>query len=66
MMDVIRPHACLISDIWGDSETHPSFRTDSIGIREVSGETKKYYTTKRGGRIRIQAYSGGFSVDQWT
>ena len=66
MMDAIRPHASLISDVWGDSETHPAFRTDPIGIREASGDINKYYTTKRGGRIRIQAYSGGFSVDQWS
>ena len=66
MMETIRPHATLISDVWGESETHPGFRTDPEGIREPSGDIRKYYTTKRGGRIRIEAYAGGFSVNQWT
>ena len=36
----------LISDVWGESETHPAFRNDPVGVREVSGEIRKYYTTK--------------------
>ena len=65
IMEAIRPHATLISDVWGASETHPSFRTDPTGIQFNTGEIKKYYSTKRGGRVRIVASSDGFTVDQY-
>ena len=65
IMDAIRPHATLISDVWGASETHPYFRTEPTGIKLNTGELKKYYSTKRSGRVRIVASSDGFTVDQY-
>ncbi len=59
MMDAIRPHATFISDIWGNSETHPAFRSDPLGVLFSSGETIKYYTTKRAGRVRVAVSSKG-------
>ena len=64
MMEAIEPHAALISDIWGESETHPAYRTDPLGVREGQ-DTVRYYTTKRRGRIRIRAWSGGFNIEQF-
>jgi len=54
MMDMIRPHAVIISDVWGDSETHPDYYTRPVGINFGEGNTKKYYSTKRGGRVKIE------------
>ena len=65
MMDAIQPHATFISDVWGASETHPAFRSNPLGIRFSSGETVKYYTTKRGGRVQVIVSSTGFSIQQY-
>lgn len=65
MMEAIQPHATFISDVWGDSETHPAFRSDPLGIRLPSGETIRYYTTKRAGRVQVIVSGAGFSVDQY-
>lgn len=65
MMDAIQPHATFISDIWGDSETHPAFRSDPLGVRFQSGDTVKYYTTKRAGRVRVVVSTAGMSIDQY-
>ena len=40
-MDAIQPHAIFISDVWGDSETHPAFRRDPLGVQFRSGDTVK-------------------------
>ena len=64
MMDVINPHATFISDVWGQSETHRAFREDPIGI-VVDGALKRYFSTKRGGRIQVKVFeSGHLSIDQ--
>ena len=65
MMDAVQPHATFISDVWGASETHRAFRNDPLGIRFRSGETLKYYTTKRGGRVQVMASATDFSVEQY-
>ena len=65
MMDAVRPHATFISDVWGASETHPAFRRDPLGVRFRSGETVKYYTTKRGGRVQVVVSPAEFSVNQY-
>ena len=64
-MDTIRPHVTFISDVWGDSETHPAFRSDPLGVQSLSGETVKYYTTKRAGRIQVAASASGFRIEQY-
>jgi competence protein ComEC len=63
MMDAVQPHATIISDVWGVSETHRAFRSDPIGVTR-SGETRKYYTTKRAGRVQVVVSSSGFRVEQ--
>ena len=66
MMETIQPHAVFISDVWGDSETHPSFRSDPLGIRLQSGDVVRYYTTKRAGRVQVAVSTGGkTSIDQY-
>ena len=65
MMDAVRPHATFISDVWGTSETHPAFRSDPLGVRFRSGETVKYYTTKRGGRVQVIVSSTVISIEQY-
>ena len=65
MMDAIQPHATFISDVWGDSETHPAFRGDPLGVQFRSGDTVKYYTTKRAGRAQVAVSATGFSIDQY-
>ncbi len=65
MMDAVQPHATFISDVWGASETHPAFRSDPLGVRSPSGNTVKYYTTKRGGRVQVIVSSSGFSIEQY-
>ena len=63
-MDAINPHAALISDVWGESETHPEYRTAPSGIAK-GDDVIRHYTTKRGGRVRIRAWSGGFNIEQF-
>ena len=65
MLDVIQPHATFISDVWGDSETHPAFRRDPLGIQFPSGETVKYYTTKRAGRVQVVVSANSVNIDQY-
>ena len=65
MMDAIAPHATLISDEWGESETHPAFRDAPIGVQLMSGETRKYYTTKLDGRVCIVASAEGVRIQQF-
>ncbi len=65
MMDAIQPHATFISDVWGASETHPAFRSNPLGVRSPSGETVKYYTTKRGGRVQVIVSTNGFNIQQY-
>ena len=64
MMDVIEPHATFISDVWGDSETHPAFRTDPLGVQLRSGEIIRYYTTKRAGRVQVVVSDAQLTIDQ--
>ena len=65
MMDAIKPHAALISDVWGASETHQAFRTGPLGVPFPNGEIIKFYSTKRGGRIRIIASSNELTINQY-
>jgi len=65
MMDAIQPHATFISDVWGDSETHPAFRSDPLGVRFRSGDTVKYYTTKRGGRVQLVVSATELNINQY-
>ena len=65
LMDAVRPHATFISDVWGKSATHPAFRSDPLGVRFRSGETVKYYTTKRGGRVQVIVSSTVTSIEQY-
>ena len=65
MMNVVNPHAVIISDIWGESETHPAFRDAPLGINWPDG-VQKFYSTKRRGRVQIQVGSNGaLRVDQY-
>lgn len=64
MMDAVQPHVTFISDVWGASETHRAFRTDSLGVRFRSGETVKYYNTKRGGRVQVTVSPTELTVEQ--
>lgn len=65
MMDAVDPHAVIISDIWGQSETHPSYFTVPHGLSSSSGTLVKCYSTKRKGRVRIGVSTSGVSVDQY-
>ena len=65
MMDAIQPHATFISDVWGDSETHRGFRDDPLGVEFQSGETVKYYTTKRAGRVRVVVSENAVNIGQY-
>ena len=65
MMDAIQPHATFISDVWGDSETHRAFRDDPLGVEFQSGETVKYYTTKRAGRVRVVVSENAVNIGQY-
>ena len=65
MMDAIQPHATFISDVWGDSETHPAFRSDPLGVRFRSGDTVRYYTTKRAGRVQVVVSANELQIDQY-
>ena len=65
IMESIVPHATLISDVWGASETHPAFRTDPIGVRFRNGEVVKFYSTKRGGRVRFCVSPTDLTIDQF-
>ena len=65
MMTSIQPHATFISDVWGASETHPSFRADPRGVRFQSGQIIKYYTTKRAGRVKVTVSPTTFTIDQY-
>ena len=64
-MEAIQPHATFISDVWGASETHPAFRNDPHGVRSPSGDTVRYYTTKRAGRVQVVVSATGFTIDQY-
>ena len=65
MMEAIQPHATFISDVWGDSETHPAFRSDPLGVRFRTGDTVKYYTTKRAGRVQLVVSATEINIDQY-
>jgi competence protein ComEC len=65
MMDFVNPNLVIISDVWGDSETHPQFREKPLGISQ-NGQTLKYFSTKRNGRVEItESSSGGFEFHQF-
>ena len=53
MMDAINPHLAIISDVYGESETHPSYYKKPLGIKFSDGNVVKYYSTKRGGQVQI-------------
>ena len=53
MMASIKPHLVIISDVYGDSETHSSYYNKPLGITFVNGHIVKYYSTKRKGRVQI-------------
>ena len=65
MMDAIEPHATFISDVWGDSETHPAFRSDPLGVQFRSGDRIRYYTTKRAGRVQVVVSDAELTIDQY-
>ena len=65
MVEIIRPHVVLISDVWGQSETHPYYRRSPIGITFPDGDTVKYYSTKRSGRVRIQVSESSLIMGQY-
>ena len=65
MMEAIQPHATFISDVWGASETHPAFRSDPLGVRLPSGDTVRYYTTKRAGRVQVVVSATEINIDQY-
>ena len=65
MMGFVNPHLVIISDVWGDSETHPQFREKALGIRQ-NGQILKYFSTKRNGRVEIkESGAGGFEFHQY-
>ena len=53
MMEVIKPHLAIISDVYGDSESHRNYYTEPLGVKFSDGDVIKYYSTKRGGRVQI-------------
>ena len=65
MMEAIQPHATFISDVWGASETHPAFRSDTLGVRLPSGDTVRYYTTKHAGRVQVVVSATEINIDQY-
>ena len=65
MMDSVQPHATFISDVWGDSETHPAFRGDPLGVQFPSGDTARYFTTKRAGRVQVVVAATGTNIHQY-
>ncbi len=65
MMQSIKPHAVFINDVWGESQIHPSYRTDPIGIAYRQSGSRKYFSTRRGGSVRISVLpSGLYSILQ--
>lgn len=66
MINTIKPCAVIISDVWGDSETHSNYYNKPKGIYFDNGTTVKYYTTKRGGRIRIEVARDHTDIDQFS
>ena len=58
MMDNLKPHLALISDVAGQSPTDKSFREKPLGLN-IGDEVKKYLSTKQKGRIRIKVVANG-------
>ncbi len=59
MMEAIQPHATFINDVWGESEIHPSYKSDPIGILYRESGMKKYFSTRRAGSVRVAVYPSG-------
>jgi len=62
MMDNLKPHVTIVSDVAGQSPTDQRFRTNPLGLTlTVAPETKpksvKYLSTKAGGRIQFEISS---------
>jgi beta-lactamase superfamily II metal-dependent hydrolase len=53
MMQAISPHLVIVSDVYGESETHPNYHSKPLGINFSDGDIVKYYSTKSGGRVQI-------------
>lgn len=65
MIHTIKPHLVIISDVWGDSETQPDYRTKPLGILQ-NGQNIQYFSTKRNGRVEItETNYGGFEYHQY-
>jgi competence protein ComEC len=58
MMDNLKPHLALISDVAGQSPTDKSFREKPLGLT-IDGEEKKYLSTKQKGRIQVRVAADG-------
>lgn len=59
MMRAIKPHATFINDVWGESEIHPSYRDDPIGIPYRQSGCRRYFSTRRAGSVQITVFPSG-------
>ncbi len=67
LLENVRPNVCLISDLWGRTETHEAYRLFPMGYRFFNGPSSEYYSTKStGSRIKIWVDEPGFFyLDQY-
>jgi competence protein ComEC len=71
LMDDIKPHLVIVSDVVGQSETDRRFRENPPGLSiKVAPETEirlwKYLSTKGGGRVRFEiASTGNYKAHQY-
>lgn len=71
LMDNIKPHLVIVSDVAGQSETDRRFRENPLGLNitvapESSARVWKYLSTKGGGRVRFDiANNGGYKIHQY-
>ncbi|MFH1748438.1 MAG: MBL fold metallo-hydrolase [Planctomycetota bacterium] len=65
MMDVVQPSMAFVSDMYGQGETHEAYRTRPTGATMRDGTTRRFCSTKMGGRIRVQVGPDGYLIDQF-
>jgi len=64
MMDAIKPHLTIVSDVAGESETDRRCRENPVGLElAVAPDSEKklyrFLSTKKGGRLRFDISPGG-------
>lgn len=71
LMDNLKPHLVIVSDVAGQSETDRRFRENPPGLNikiapESENHLRKYLSTKSGGRIRFEiGNSGSYKIHQY-